>query len=99
MSYVQTLYCCIYMNVWMVFLSRISEIMVFLTGNLMTSEGSSVKTAADFEVLTKGDIAGALLDGKKRKQLNITQLKRWLACRGAPLSGKKPQLIKRLDYL
>ena len=64
----------------------------------MASEGSSegrAKIAADFEVLTEGDIPGASLDGNNPKQLNVTQLKRWLACRGAPLSGKKPQLIER----
>ena len=60
----------------------------------MASEGSSegkAEVVADFEVLTEGDIPGASLDGKKPKQLNITQLKRWLACRGAPLS----ELIER----
>ena len=48
----------------------------------MASEGSSegrAKIAADFEVLTEGDIPGASLDGKNLKQLNVTQLKRWLA--------------------
>ena len=54
----------------MVFLSQFSEVMVFLTGDLMASEGSSegrANISADFEVLTKGDITGASLDGKKPK--------------------------------
>jgi len=51
---------------------------------------------SDFELLSKCDIPGASLDGKKPRELNIAQLKRWLACRGAPISGKKPQLIERL---
>ena len=42
------------------------------------------------------DIPGASLNGKKPCQLNVTQLKRWLACCGAPLSGRKPELIERL---
>ena len=68
------------------------------TGRSMVSE-ESVNIAADFEVLTKRDIPGASLNGKKPNELNVVQLKRWLSCRGAPTGGKKPQLIERLAYL
>ena len=49
----------------------------------------------DFELLNEDDIPGASLHSKKPSELNILQLKRWLACRVAPMSGKKPQLIER----
>jgi len=49
-----------------------------------------------FELLSESDIPGASLDGKQPSELNLTQLKRWLACRGAPTNGKKPQLVERL---
>ena len=64
----------------------------------MASE-ESVNIAADFEVLTESDIPGASLNGKKPNELNVVQLRRWLSCRGAPIGGKKPQLIERLAYL
>lgn len=48
-----------------------------------------------FDLLSEHDIPGASLDGKKPSELNVVQLRRWLACRGAPTSGKKPQLIER----
>lgn len=47
-------------------------------------------------VLDESDVPGASLNGKKPCQLTVAQLKRWLACRGAPLSGRKPELIERL---
>ena len=34
-------------------------------------------------------LPGAFLDGKHPIELNVTQLKRWLACHGAPVSGRK----------
>lgn len=49
----------------------------------------------DILLLTEADIPGASLDGKNPTELNISQLRRWLACRGAPLNGKKPELIQR----
>ena len=49
----------------------------------------------DILLLTEADIPGASLNGKLPTELNVAQLKRWLACRGAPLSGKKPELIER----
>ena len=54
------------------------------------------KAGSDFELLSEQNIPGTSLNGKKPGQLNVVQLKRWLACRGAPMSGKKPQLIERL---
>ena len=47
-------------------------------------------------VLEESDVPGASLNGKRPSQLTVGQLKRWLACRGAPLSGRKPELIQRL---
>ena len=49
----------------------------------------------DILLLTEDDIPGASLNGKSPSQLTVVQLKRWLACRGAPVSGKKPDLLER----
>ena len=49
----------------------------------------------DIILLTESDIPGASLEGKDPTELNVSQLKRWLACRGAPVNGKKPELIQR----
>ena len=49
----------------------------------------------DLCVLEESDIPGASLNGKKPSELNVVQLKRWLSCRGAPLTGKKAELIER----
>jgi len=53
----------------------------------------------DFELLNEEDIPGASLNGKRPRELNVHQLKRWLSCRGAPVSGKKPELIERLAFI
>ncbi|XP_065901931.1 uncharacterized protein [Dysidea avara] len=51
-------------------------------------------------LLTEKDIPGASLNGKKPSELKVVQLKRWLNCRDAPVSGKKPELIQRVcDYI
>ena len=44
--------------------------------------------------LQKKDIPGASLCQDPSK-LKIPKLKRWLACRGAPLKGKKADLVAR----
>ena len=49
----------------------------------------------DIILLTEADVPGASLNNKDPSELNVTQLKRWLTCRGAPLTGKKPELIER----
>ena len=49
----------------------------------------------DAILLTEADIPGASLDGKHPSELNVTELKRWLNCRGGPVSGRKPELIDR----
>ena len=49
----------------------------------------------DLLMLTDVDIPGSSLNGKEPSELNLLQLKRWLACRGAPVTGKKPQLVER----
>jgi len=49
----------------------------------------------DVPLLRESDIPGASLNGKQPVELNIQQFKRWLACRGAPTTGNKPELIER----
>ena len=49
----------------------------------------------DILLLTEDDIPGASLNGKSPSQLTVVQLKRWLACCGVPISGKKPDLLER----
>ena len=49
----------------------------------------------DFVVLTENDVPGSSLNGKQPHELNVIQLKRWLACHGAPVTGRKPELIER----
>ena len=46
-------------------------------------------------VLQEKDIPGASLCGRDTSELKIPELKRWLACRGAPLKGKKSDLVAR----
>lgn len=43
--------------------------------------------ADDFMVLTENDVPGSSLNGKQPHELNIFQLKRWLACHGALVTG------------
>jgi len=45
--------------------------------------------------LRKEDIPGASLSGKSAEDLNVKQLKWWLACRGAHKSGRKAELVQR----
>ena len=46
-------------------------------------------------LMTEKDIPGASLNGKDPSELQVVQLRRWLACRGAPTAGNKPELIER----
>jgi len=46
-------------------------------------------------MMTESDIPGASLNGKDPSEMLVVQLKRWLACRGAPTGGNKPELIER----
>ena len=46
--------------------------------------------------LEEKDIPGASLCGRDPSDLKIPELKRWLACRGTPLKGKKADLVTRL---
>ena len=41
------------------------------------------------------DIPGASLGGRKPSQLNVKQVRRWLASRGAGVGGTKAELIDR----
>ena len=49
----------------------------------------------DLLLITESNIPGASLYGKDPYELNVLQLRRWLACRGAPTAGIKPELIER----
>ena len=49
----------------------------------------------DLALLDESDIPGTSLNGKSPPELTVAQLKRWLACWGAPVSGRKPELIER----
>jgi len=44
--------------------------------------------------LREEDVPGASLSGKSAEDLNVEQLKRWLACRGARRSGRKAELVQ-----
>ena len=45
--------------------------------------------------LTEDDMPGASLSGRDPSELHVQELKRWLKCRGANLSGRKADLVKR----
>ncbi len=49
----------------------------------------------DTIVLKEENIPGASLKGRDPSQLHVVELKRWLKCRGAIVSGKKQDLVKR----
>ena len=66
----------------------------------VSKNGSEIKEyeandQGDMCVLEDSDIPGVSLNAKKPCELNITQLKRWLSCQGAPVTGKKAELIER----
>ena len=46
-------------------------------------------------MLTEEDVPGASLSGRKPADLKVSELKRWLLCRGASLRGKKADLVGR----
>ena len=46
-------------------------------------------------ILREKEIPGASLDGGDPSELKVPELKRWLACRGAPQKGKKADLVAR----
>ena len=46
-------------------------------------------------ILTEDDVPGASLEGRKPEQLKNDELKRWLRCRGASVSGTRVQLLER----
>ena len=46
-------------------------------------------------ILTEDDVPGASLKGWKAEQLKNDELKRWLKCRGASVSGTRVQLLQR----
>ena len=47
-------------------------------------------------ILREEDIPGASLNGREPSQLYVMELKQWLKCRGAPTTGRKQVLVKRL---
>ena len=75
--------------------------MLFIFIDMIPTESESIDAYIinddedDIILLTESDIPGASLDGKDPTELNVLQLKRWLACRRAPVNGKKPELIQR----
>ena len=58
-----------------------------MQGDLSTGNSCEELQEGDISILCEDDIPGSSLNGKNPKQLNMAQLKRWLACRGAPVSG------------
>ena len=46
--------------------------------------------------LTENDIPGASLKGRPPELLKKDELKRWLQCRGAHVSGSKEELVRRV---
>ena len=46
------------------------------------------------KIVLKEDIPGASLNGRDPSQLHVVELKRWLKCRGAIVSGKEQDLVK-----
>ena len=57
-------------------------------------EASIDLSGDDILLLTISDAPRSSLNGKDPAELNIVQLKQWLACCGAPIIRKKPQLIE-----
>ena len=55
-------------------------------------------SCTDDEFLNEFDVPGAALNGREATSLTIPELKRWLQCRRAPTTGKKPDLVARLTY-
>ena len=56
---------------------------------------TSDSTEEEIVLLTESDVPGVSLNGKQPHELNVPQLKRWLACRRAPVMYKKPDLVER----
>ena len=76
-----------------------------MAGNLNPESENKSTDASSFEnenpnefysTLTEEDIPGASLNGKDPKQMTIKQLKFWLSCRGAKISGEKDELVSRV---
>lgn len=44
-------------------------------------------------------VPGASLLNRKPNELTVKELKRWLVCRGAVTTGKKADLVARLELL
>ena len=67
---------------------------VAIVTNMAQIVKSTTELAAIYR-LSEDDVPGASLSGKSPDVLNVEQLKRWLACRGARRSGKKADLVQR----
>ena len=50
-------------------------------------------------ILLEEDIPGARLPRENVEECTVTQLRRWLLCRGAKTSGKKSELVKRFVHI
>ena len=68
--------------------------------SLVTSGDGGAKghVGNDFDILSEVDVLGASLNGKKPSQLNVMQLKRWLACLGAPTGGNVLRRVRGKLY-
>ena len=62
---------------------------------MAATQHASVNNSQYKVVLSESDIPGAALPRDTPEQCTVTQLRRWLLCRGAKTSGKKPELVKR----
>ena len=49
------------------------------------------------ERLEESDLPGASLGGQRPSALTVQRLKRWLACRGASVAGRKAELVERVE--
>lgn len=65
-------------------------------GGATPSSFHNSQTGSSMAILREEDIPGASLNGREPSQLHVMELKRWLKCRGAPTTGRKQVLVKRL---
>jgi hypothetical protein len=76
-----------------------------MAGNLNTHTRYDFSTLKNYEdkleeislSLVEEDIPGASLNGNDPRTLTVKQLKFWLSCRGAKISGKKDELVMRVN--
>ena len=67
-----------------------------------TSFSADLEASIDFPgddvlLLTEKDVPGSSLSSKEPAELGIVQLKRWLACRDVPVTGKKNPAYRKVN--